>query len=57
MPFTLNAVGAGLPPLNEPMKPSVTEPPVETGPFQLALEAVTCAPDCVQVPFQPWLTA
>jgi len=55
-PLTLNEVGTGLAPLHAPTKPIDTEPLVGTLLFQLRLAAVTCAPDCVQVALQPWLT-
>jgi hypothetical protein len=37
-------VGAGWLPLQVPLKPKVTEPPLGTLPFQEALEQLTCCP-------------
>ena len=56
VPLSVNAAGTGLLPVQEPLKPSCTEPPAGSEAFQFRLATVTFEPLCVQVPFQPWVT-
>jgi hypothetical protein len=55
MPLTVKVAGTGLVPDQAPVKPSETDAPEPSEPFQDMLAAVTCAPDWVQVAFQPWV--
>jgi hypothetical protein len=56
VPLSENVVGAGLAPVSEPVNPIDVEVLVAREPFQLALAAVTCVPDCDQLALQPWAT-
>ncbi len=56
VPLSAKSVGTGLLPVQEPLKPTCTEPPVAIEAFQLRFVTVTFAPLWVQVPFQPWVT-
>ena len=53
-PFRVKAVGAGLLPLQVPLKPIPVDAPGASELFQDRLVAVTCWPVCVQVALQPW---
>src|SRR5690349_21067668 len=53
-PLSVNAVGRGLAPVKEPVNPRSTVAPVASVRFQSTAAAVTVAPDCDQVAFQPW---
>jgi hypothetical protein len=55
-PLSVKLVGIGLTPVQVPLKPTCTEPPVAMAAFQLRLVTVTFGPVWFQVPFQPWLT-
>ncbi len=55
-PLSLNAVGTGLAPLYEPLKPKEVEPPVASVPLYETFRAVTVAPDWLAVVFQAWVT-
>ena len=54
LPFSVNAVGFGLLPLQLPLKPICVDCPGARDPFQDRFVAVTCVPDCVQFADQPW---
>ncbi|GIF26860.1 hypothetical protein Ate02nite_95900 [Paractinoplanes tereljensis] len=49
----MNAVGTGLLPVHDPIKPTEVLP---MDPFQAALVTVTCAPDWANVPPHPCVT-
>ncbi|GAA3254014.1 hypothetical protein GCM10020216_089270 [Nonomuraea helvata] len=53
LPFTLKLVGLGLLPVQVPLKPMETEPPVERLPLYGMLVAVTRVPDWLQLALQP----
>jgi hypothetical protein len=52
-PFSVNAVGTGLLPVHEPLKPNEAVPLVASDPFQAALRTVTDDPDWVTEHHQP----
>jgi hypothetical protein len=55
-PFRVNVVGFVFVPLKAKLAPICADPPVASDPFHVALVTVTFAPDCVQLPDQPWVS-
>jgi hypothetical protein len=56
VPLSSNPVGAGFDPLHEPLNPKVVLPLVGILLLYPAFVTVTWAPDCVNEPFQSWVT-
>jgi hypothetical protein len=55
-PLRVNVAGAGLLPVQLPLKPNDALPFVASEPFQPALETVTLSPEEANEAFQPWVT-
>jgi hypothetical protein len=56
VPLRANPVGAGLLPVQDPLKPNEAVPDVAMAPLWLTLRAVTWPPPADTVAFQAWVT-